>query len=109
MARNYYDLLMTCNGNGDAKKKCEESMHKLAKELKQITNTSSKETTPGQSDSEEDSTSSSPIKDPTRRIVVKGRPKKDTNKRVKSHWERKRTGTSRPNEYGSITPNKKLF
>lgn len=49
-----------------------------------------------------------PIKDPTQKVVTKRMSKKN-NMRIRSHFERRRTVTTRTNEYGTRTPIPRLF
>lgn len=116
MASNFYNIVVSCHSNPKAREKCEESLQQLAKDLKEILKIDDKEITDDSNCSktssaanyDDDCSSNDVIKDPLRKIATKGRPKK-TNTRIRSHFERRKTATSRPNEYGTLTPIQRLF
>lgn len=116
MARNYYSLLSMCQTNPEARKKCEENMYILSKEIELLMKAAGSKNSIHFENEEANSTgnnvdegsSSNCIVDPERRAVTKGRPKKG-NKRIRGHFERKKTASSRPNEYGTITPVARLI
>lgn len=116
MARNYYSLISFCQSNAEARQKCEEYLYNLSKEIDELMKASGskssfcleKEDSISAANIGEEDTSTDIIRDPERRVVTKGRQKKN-NRRIKNHFERKKTGTSRPNEYGTKTPVARLI
>lgn len=116
MARSFYTLLQLAQSNPAARQKCEEHLYNMCKEVEELVKDDENNESEGENDSESIATANSgkqgsknaEVNDPTKRVVTKGKPRKG-NVRIRSFFEKRKTATSRPNEYGTFTPVARLF
>ena len=102
ITRNFYNLVTICQGNEDATKICDNALEEMYKSVRKVFQTNEEKIR--ELDEEEERRNA--IKDP-KRPKTKGRPKR--NKRIRGHFERRRTATRDPNEFGTKTPNPQLI